>query len=311
MVFHRRGWRVGAAAGVVTVGLVGVATAWATLLTPQPVVTLKGRQIRPTAAPAGAYLAYSQSRRGHPNQFDVFVKAAGTPRYKLNKRGQAFAGGIDGSRLIWQSVRNGQSDLRLFDLASHARSVPAGVNTRRWEFWPTISGDWILYGQIWGSHPLKWRVILHDTNTSETRILDERVSRPHTQVTPGQVNGDYTTWESANSRTYAANVFLYQISTGTTTKLPKPTGKTQYFPSVTAAGTAFYVRSGLHPVCGDHVVLREYAAGVDTALAVLPRGYDVATKTFAVDEGAGVTSVYFDRVQCSTGKSHVYKITVG
>ena len=41
-----------------------------------------------------------------------------------------------------------------------------------------------------------------------------------------------------------------------------------------------------------------------------PAGYDVFTKTFAVDEGAGVTSVYFDRVQCSTGKSHVYKITV-
>jgi Tol biopolymer transport system component len=238
----------------------------------------------------------------------VYVKPAGTPRYKLNKRGQGFAGGIDGSTLIWQSLRNGQSDLRLFDLAGHTGSVPAGVNTRRWEFWPTISGDWILYGQIWGSRPLNWRVILHDTNTSETRILDERVNRPHTQVTPGQVNGDYATWASYNSRTRVSNVFLYQISTATTTKLPRPTGKSQDYPSVTPAGTVFYTRGGLG--CGKHVVLHEYAAGVDTAMAVLPTGYDVFTKTFAVDEGAGVTSVYFDRVQCSTGKSHVYKITV-
>src|SRR5207248_6756239 len=100
MVFHRRGWRVGAAAGVLVVGLLGAGVAWATLLTPQPVVTAKGSQWDPSAAPAGAYLAYSQSRPGHPNQFDVYVKAAGTPRYKLNKRGLAAAGGIDGSTLI-------------------------------------------------------------------------------------------------------------------------------------------------------------------------------------------------------------------
>ena len=34
------------------------------------------------------------------------------------------------------------------------------------------------------------------------------------------------------------------------------------------------------------------------------------TSTFAVDEGGGVTSVYFDRVQCSTELSHIYKVTV-
>jgi Tol biopolymer transport system component len=305
MLFHRLGWRVGAA-GLVVVGLVGVATAWATLLTPEPVVTAKGRQIHPSAAPAGAYLAYAQSRPGHPDVFDAYVKPAGTPRYKLNTRGQGFAGGIDGTTLIWQSVRNGQSDLRLFDLASHTRSVPAGVNTRRREFAPTISGDWILYGQTWGRAP-NWRVILHNTNTSETRILDERVNRPRTQVSPGQVNGDYATWESINDRTSVLNVFLYQISTATTTKLPRPRGKLQYLPSVTPAGTVFYLRAGFG--CG-HDVLREYAAGVDTPLARLPRDYDALTNPFAVDEGGGVTSVYFDRVQCSTGKSHIYKITV-
>jgi hypothetical protein len=307
MVYHRRGLRMGAAAGVVVVGLVCAATAWATLLTPEPVVTAKGRQIHPSAAPTGAYLAYSQSRPGDRFAFDVYVKPAGTPRFKVNTRGQGFAGGIDGTTLIWQSVRNnGRSDLHLFDLASRTRSVPAGVNTRRWEFAPTISGDWILYGQNWARAP-GWRVILHNTNTSETRILAERVHRPSREVSPGQVNGDYATWESVNRRTSVLNVFLYQISTATTTKLPRPTGKLQYSPSVTPDDTVFYLRSGLG--CG-HDVLREYAAGVDTPLARLPRGYDALTNTFAVDEGGGITSVYFDRVQCSTGKSHIYKLTV-
>jgi hypothetical protein len=308
MVVHRRGWRVGVAVGVVVVGLVGVATAWATLFTPQPVVTAKGLQIRPSAALGGAYLAYSQSRPGHPKQYDVYVKTAGTPRFKVNKRGQAFGGGIDGTTLIWQSVINGQSDLRLFHLASHTRSVPAGVNTRRWEFWPTMSAGWILYGQRWGHRPRNWRVILHNKNTHETRILDERVNRPHTEVDPGQVNGDYATWETYNSRTGLSNAFLYQISTATTTKLPRPTGKVQYYPSVTPAGTVFYLRSGVG-YC-NHAVLREYAAGVDTPVAVLPRGSDVATNPFAVDEGGGVTSVYYDGFKCSTGKTHIYKLTV-
>jgi hypothetical protein len=294
----------------VVIGFVSVATAWAALVTPQPVVTSKGLQIRPSAALGGAYLAYSQSRPGHPKQYDVYVKPNGTPRYKLNKRGQAFAGGIDGVRLIWQSVRNGQSDLRLFDLAVHkGLASPAGVNTRRWEFWPTISGDWILYGQIWSHRPQNWRVILHNTNTSDTRILDERLNRPHTEVDPGQVNGDYATWETYNSHTRLSNAFLYQISTGTKTKLPRPTGKVQYYPSVTPAGTVFYLRSGVG-YC-NHAVLREYAAGVDTLVAVLPKGSDVATNPFAVDEGGGMTSVYFDGYQCSTGKSHIYKVTVG
>ena len=306
MVFYRRSWRIGAAAGLVVVGLVCGGTASATLVTPEPVVTAKGRQIRPSAALGGAYVAYSQSRPSHFGVFDVYVKPAGMRRFRVNGRGEGFAGGIDGTTLIWQRVRDGQSDLRLFDLASHTRSIPVGVNTRRSEFGPTISGDWILYGQTWGRAP-NWRVILHNTSTSETRILDERVNRPHTQVSPAQVNGDYATWESINYHTSALNVFLYQISTATTTKLPRPTGKLQYAPSVTPDGTVFYFRSGFG--CG-HDVLREYAAGVDTPVAVLPRGYDALTNTFAVDEGGGVTSVYFDRVQCSTELSHIYKVTV-
>jgi Tol biopolymer transport system component len=308
VVLHHRRWRM-ALLGATAAGGVFVAAAWAALLTPQPVVTAKGRQILPSAVAGATYLAYSQSRPHHGNLYDVYVKPAGEPRYKVNRRGVGYAGGLDGTTLVWQSVRNGQSDLRLFDVAAHTGSVPSGVNTRRWEFWPTISGDWILYGQLWHRRPVNWRVILHNTNTAETRVLDERINRPHREVDPGQVNGDYATWESWNSRTNVANVFRYQISTQTSMKLPEPAGRSQYYASVTPDGTVYYVRSRLVG-CGNHVVIRQYAGGVDTPLATLPLGSDVLTRTFAVDEGGGVTTVYFDRYQCSTGRTHIYKITV-
>ena len=307
MVFYRRGWRVGAAAGVVMVGLVGVATAWATLLTPQSVVTAKGRQFNLSATPGGTYLAYDQSRPGHPNLFDVYVKPAGVRRFKVNRRGVAYGGGIDGATMIYQSVSHGQSNLRLFDLVTHGRSAPAGVNTTRWEWQPTISGDWILYGQRWGSHPINGRVILHDTNTAETRVLDEQIGQPRRLLSPGQVSGDFATWDRYTPIGYADNVFLYQISTQTRTKIPVPTDKVQHSSSVTPTGTVFYARSWFG--CGNHVSLHEYSSGADKLLAKLPNGYDTF-KTFAVDEGGGVTSLYFERFQCSTGKSHIYKITV-
>ncbi len=308
MVFHRPGGRVGAAAGLVVVGVVGVATAWATLLTPERVVTAKGRQFEPAATPAGANVAYDQSRPGHPTRFDVYVKPAGLARYKVNKRGQAQAGGIDGTTLIYQSIRNGQSNLRLFDLVSHVRSTPAGVNTKKWEYRATISGDWILVGRAWSSHPTNYQVVLHNTNTAETRVLAELINRRQSQLDAGQVNGDFATWDQVNFHTSSTNVFLYQISQGARRKIPEPFGKLQYYPAVTPAGKVFYVRSDRG--CGKHVVLREYTTVTDTLLAKLPRGYDVF-RTFAVDEGSGVTSLYFDRYQCSTAKSHIYKLTVG
>jgi hypothetical protein len=307
MILNGRGWRLGAGAGLFLVGLVSAGVAWATLLTPQPVVTAKGRQFGASATPGGTYLSYDQSRPGHPSQFDVYVKPAGVRRFKVNTQGVAYGGGMDGTTMIYQSVRNGQSNLRLFDLVTHARSAPAGVNTKRWEWRPTISGEWILYGQQWGSHPVNGRVILHDTNTAETRILDEQIGKPRRLLSPGQVSGDFATWDRYTPLGRSDNVFLYQISTQTKTKIPVPTGKVQYSSSVTPTGTVFYARSGLG--CGTHVTLHEYSSGTDTLLAKLPNGYD-SFKTFAVDEGAGVTSLYFERFQCSTGKSHIYKLTV-
>ena len=67
------------------------------------------------------------------------------------KNTQAYGGGIDGTRLLYQLIRGrfaDRSDLRLFDLqARRLAKLPAGINTQNWECCGTISGDWILFSR--------------------------------------------------------------------------------------------------------------------------------------------------------------------
>lgn len=302
---HRRGIALLIAAAA---ACTATAAALAALQTPQQVTTAQGRQTIPAAEAGGAYLAYAQSRPTNRNRTDVYVKQAGQPRIKVNRKGIAWPGGFDGNSFVYQQDYRGQSDIHLFDLTTHQRSVPAGVNTSRWEWQPTISNGWILYGQEWGSRPVNDRVILWNSGTSDRRILDSQVGSPNELLWPGQVNQDYATWARWARRNTRLNVFRYQISTQTTVMVPRPLGRSQYAGSVSSDGTIFYVRSRL--TCGSHVVIHEYDpnTATDTALAAIPAGYDIYV-TYTVDEGGGVHTVYFDRFRCSTGASHIYKVT--
>ena len=81
------------------------------------------------------FFAWAKSRRGQPHQYDVWLQRGTEPAVKVNaKKTTGFAGGFDGTRLIYQQVRRGfLSDLRLYDLATHRRTGLPGVNTNDWE----------------------------------------------------------------------------------------------------------------------------------------------------------------------------------
>jgi hypothetical protein len=234
----------------------------------------------------------------------------GKARIKVNTSGVAYAGGIDGTTFIYQHVGFGQSNIALYDFVTPAHSTPSGVNTKAWEWSPSISGDWILFGrQNLTVTPVSDHVILHSELGGVTHVLDTQVGAPDRTLTPGQVNGDYATWDRYTPSTHTGTVRRYQISTLHTFTVPLPAGKIQYASSVDPAGDIFYVRSGIG--CGKQVVVRQNVpGGSDVALAALPAGYDVF-KTFAVDEGGGVTTVYFDRFNCATGKgADIFKLTL-
>jgi len=273
--------------------------------TPEPVRATRLDEQNPAAA-AGV-VAWTQNSRARPRHYDAYVKVgAGTPM-KINARGtEGWLGGIDGARLVYQQVSaRGQSDLKLFDLSMRRRAtVPAGINTKRWEWHPTISSDWLLFGRgiIYGANTQQ--VILRNLATGEQRVLDSIRSR-RAVLFAGQVSGNFVAWAKCPNQR-RCDVFRYDIAAGTKTEIPNPGGRNQYAPSVTAAGTIYFMRSGTG--CGASAELMRASLAGPTALVYsFPEGQD-ASITHSVSESPIATVVYYDRVSCRTERSDIFRI---
>jgi hypothetical protein len=196
------------------------------------------------------------------------------------------------------------SDLVLDDLTNGNQSdPPAGVNTKFWEWRPSISGNWLLFTRrnFSPKHRLD-SVILFNLNTFETRTLATSTNPKH-YLASGQVSGNYAVW------TYCAascNVYLYDITSQSTQQIPLA-GSAQFDPSVAADGTMYFTRSGVF--CGQDVsIVRRDFNGTETTINALPAGksawYDSATTNLD-----GSDTVYFGRVSCKRGyPSDVYRI---
>ena len=290
-------------AGAVTLVLVSASLAWATVTGPTKVLGGRGSQMLPAATPGGGFLSWTRIRSG---QVDAFLRPAGQPKIQLNRRGLGWNGNISGTEAIYQQVVHNQSDIYIYDTGTQTRHAPPGVNTPRWEFYPRIDGNNLLFGRIGRHH--SWRVLLDDTSGPTITLLEKHTGRPVRQLLPGGVAGDWATWARFTPRTHHGTVVLYQISTHQTGALVVPRGKVQYAPTVDHAGDLFYARSNIG-TCGRGVVIREAInGGSDVPLAKIPRGYDINVMN-AVDEGPGVT-VYFDRYNCNSGFYDSYKIVV-
>ena len=251
----------------------------------------------------GTYFAWS---RGSAVRL-LIQSGPGQPAFHVNTRGRAWAGSIDGTTFVYQLDRGGNSDIRLMDVVSHVKSAPTAINTGRWEWHPTISGDWILFGRE-RSDRSRWRVFLHNTSTDQTIPLADVLGKP-TQADPGQVSGDYAVWDQCAD--HVCNVYRYQISTGQTTKIPNTlTGQVQHYPSVTSTGTVYFAHSG--DGCGRNVKLVEWIEGQPlNVLVQFGRGRDVFETTQTVPDQVSGTDVYFDKYTCrGVTDGDIYKIVV-
>jgi hypothetical protein len=251
----------------------------------------------------GTYFAWTRGSRTRL----LIQSGPGQPAFHVNgSRTRAWSGSIDGTTFVYQLARGGgNSDIRLMDVVSHAKSAPAGINTRRWEWHPTISGNWILFGRS-AFDRNRSRVLLHNTSTGQTITLAD-VQGKSIRVDPGQVSGDYAVWDRC---AHVCNVFRYQISTGQTTRIPNTiTGQLQYDPSVTDTGTVYFVHSG--DGCGRHVKLIEWVSGQPLNVLVEFRpGRDVFSTTQTTPDQVTGTDVYYDKYTCRTADSDIYKIVV-
>ncbi len=292
-------------------GVVAVAASAKTPPSPTPVPVKASTRNEVTPAAGSGYIAWAKSRRGHPRVYDVWAQQEGQAAFKVNAPNtHGWAGGIDATRFVYQQVKRGNSDVRFFDLVTRRRTnAPAGVNTKRWEWRPTISGDWLLYGRgvVFGGS-IQY-VLLRNLVTGEQRILDSLKSR-NGFLQAGQVNGTYAVWMKCTSRV-GCNVYRYDITTATTTYMPT-TGQVLYAPSVTNSGTAFYGRSG--PSCGSNAELAKTTLdGTTTVVYSFPSGQDFgvtyATTLTSLPPPPFTTSrIYFDLGDCSTGRVDIYSI---
>ena len=302
----------GLAIGVLCAVLAAAGVALAAL--PEQAVLSTSRNERNPAADATGttqVLAFTRSRSGQPNRYDAFAKRGNEATVKLNTSGQGWTGGIDYPMVVYQRIAGGQSNIFLYDFTDGSRPpTPDGVNTTKWEWHPTISGDWLLYGRDNTSNPTQ-RVVLHNGSTHAERTLDS-ITTASRYLQPDQVNGG--DWATFTKCAPNCNVFLHQISANTTIKVPRPTTdrpRQQYAGGVSPDGDVYLVRSG--PRCGERVRIVRYDTDrgdgtFGTIVASLPSGRDIAF-AFVREQFGGARDVYYDRVNCSTGKFDIFKVT--
>jgi hypothetical protein len=300
---------------VIAAALAAVPVALA-LLAETPVAATARNEFKPAAgfdSSGNELMSYSRSQSGHPNRYDAILKrvsTGGTTTIKLNARGRGYGGGVDSPRVVYQQVVNGNSNVLIYNIDDTTRAAPPGVNTSKWEWQPTISGDWVLFGRADLSGPTE-RVMLHNLASLEDRQLT-RIDRRAYAAIPGQVAGNWAVYVRCAP---VCNVIRYDILNNTRTVLQKPVTsppRYQYAAGVTSAGVVYVARSG--PKCGSNAKIVRYFGVSDpatgTRVAALPTGIDIFN-IFARDNGDGTTDVFYDRVSCSAGHWNVYKVTDG
>lgn len=251
------------------------------------------------------FIAWQQNSRAHPRHYDVYARPlGGGEKFKVNAPNTNGANGeIDGDRLVYQQFKRGASDLKFFDLSSKGRgNPPRRVNTDQWEYWPSISGRWLLFGRLYRSGTR--RIILFDLSTNTARRLD-RVRRDKAFLAPGQVNGDYAVWSKCRSAR-KCDVVRYHIPDGARKTIPNPTGQ-QHAPSVAEDGTVYFARS--RGACGSGVRLVRYSLdGTSAVLWQLPSGDDIGATSVHL-EADGTTMVLYDHFACrEAAESDAWKI---
>jgi hypothetical protein len=264
-----------------------------------PVKATGAIEVTPAAAPGR--LAWARAPRGA--RFWALMAEGPEGTVKVNRTGtHGFSGGFDDTELVYQEIRGRQSSLQVYDLLLGTRhGPPAGVNTRHWEWHPTISGDWLLFGRSNNASRTDL-IILKNVVTGETRIIDRLRWGNRRIAEPGQVAGNYATWYRCTPQ---CGVVLYDIALGTKTSIPTPQGKQQYDPSVTSDGTVYFARSGRG--CGASVrLVRVPIGGPETVLASVGAGRD-SFHTFALEHSQG-SSLYFESVRCSNRSADVLRI---
>jgi hypothetical protein len=270
-----------------------------------PVLTrAKSGEFQP--ARGNGYLAWERNTSARPNWYNVYARRDGQRRFRVNAPGtQGAMGGIEGTSLVYQQFKGSRSNIKFYNLETRKRSSPrVYVNTRKWEYWPSISGDWILFGRR-NASATKRKVILFNRATLAVRIIDE-TTNARSFISPGQVNGEFVVWHRCRP-VPNCDVYRYNIRTRLTRRIPTGGSASQHGASVTSDGTVYMTRSGKK--CGHKVRLMRFpVGGPATLLSRLSKGRN-SFDSFALTDETGANHFYFEVSRCNAAaRSDIYKI---
>jgi Fe-S cluster biogenesis protein NfuA len=259
---------------------------------PEAVVRTSAGEFQP--AKESRYMAWERNTSQRPSHYDVYARIGRGRPFKVNSAGTGAAnGGISAGRLVYQQFTRGRSDLKLYNLAARRRSNPRrGVNTAAWEYWPSMSGKWLLFGRLKPNTNAR-RIVLYNLATGASRKLASTKSK-RLFLAPGQVSGKFAVWAKCSPK--GCNVFRYNSETKSTSKVPNP-GASQHAPSVTPGGIVYFARASSRR-CGSHVRLMRFRPGKgSTRVTRLRSGVDTGD-TYVYTDPFGNSEVLYDRFKC-------------
>jgi hypothetical protein len=249
------------------------------------------------------YLTWSSNSGAHPRHYDALTRAfLGKVTVKMNAPGTTgYAGDINGNgtEAAYQQTDGAMSDVYLYDLDADTRTAaPDAVNSALWEWAPSVSDDYLLFGRnkfTRASSP--WKIVLYDRNTDTNLVLDTAPNSCQC-IFPGQVTDEWATWTRCSRSTCQA--WYYDIAGDVAARVPNPLDKVQYYPGVSREnGDIYFVRS--NPACGANVKIVRWnpAGGPADVVSSQPTGYDVYTGLKVFDDLGGHQDVYVDRQRCA------------
>ena len=265
------------------------------------------------AASTADYLAWTAYSTRNDDQW-INVLPTGGERFRVNPEGTyAFKPDIEGDLLVYGEWTDTTSvDIRFYDLSTRTfLDAPEGVNTDAREYWPSISGDMLMFARTDlenGDSDL----ILFDmaAGTSEIIASEHGWAR---YFLPGQVNGDFAVY-SRFALTHDGSAFvqcdgyIHQISTGTDATIPHGDRRCVGAGAVDASGTVYYGAAGMQ--CGHNAHLMSLAPdGVKTSLVSFEPGIDMLSQ-HAFDNEDGTTTVLFDPCGCDLTGGDIWSVTV-
>jgi hypothetical protein len=258
------------------------------------------------------YLAWTQGPRGHPFRVHAYLQRGSERRIRLDHGIRGYTGGIDLPRVAYSEVVNAMSTFRyetsniyVYDVNTGIRSELPGVNTAKWEYLPSISGDWVLFGRDDNING-RQRVVARNISSGAESLLSSVPNRLKTDMRPGQVNGTWATWWRCVGT--ACAVFKRNLAAGGTTRLPIDRRHALYASAITTDGTVYAARSAAG-VCGG-VTLRRFGPADPAGgrvLVKLPPHVDTST-LFARENGDGSVELVYERVRCGTSRFNVYSL---